>query len=228
VSDLAPQLPLGLSLPDDATLENFLAFDSTRGLCDLIGAAPQEPLLFLQGPAAVGKTHLLQAACHAVTASLYLPLGDLRELSPASLLTDLEAQQRLSLDQVEAVSGDAAWEEAIFHLVNRCRASGCQLLFASRRPPSDCGVVLPDLASRLAGGVTWALPAPDDEQLRQILAFRARRRGLRLPAAVLDYISTRAQRSLPELLELLERLDRASLQAQRPITIPLVRSVTGW
>ena len=43
-------------------------------------------------------------------------------------------------------------------------------------------MALPDLRSRLAAGLVFALPAPDDAARRAILVFRAARRGLRLSA----------------------------------------------
>ena len=49
-----------------------------------------------------------------------------------------------------------------------------------------------------------------------------------LDDAVITYISSRERRSLDQLLSSLEKLDRASLQLKRPITVPLVREVMGW
>jgi DnaA family protein len=237
----AAQLPLRLALPDDATLDNFLPDAASRPLCAALsvppdvgadataGAASTEPLIFLHGPRGTGKTHLLQAACHLLPkGSLYLPISELRDLSAAELLHDLEQLQRVAVDDPRLIAGDAGWEEALFHLINRCRASGCQLLFADRQPPAGLQLRLPDLRSRLAGGVTWALQAPDEARLREVLAFRARRRGLEASDAVLGYLCNRASRSLPELLALLALLDEASLQAKRPLTVPMVRDTLGW
>jgi DnaA family protein len=228
-TDRLAQLPLRLSLRDEATLENFLTGPASAPLCELLALPPREPLLFLHGPAAAGKSHLLQAACHlAQPGSLYLPLAGLESAPAEDLLAELEGQRRLAIDDLQAVAGHASWEEALFHLVNRCRDSGCQLVFASRLPPGELPVALPDLRSRLAGGVTWALPGSDEVTRRAILAFRAGRRGLGLSPAVLDYLCSRASRSLPDLLAVLDRLDEVSLQAQRPITVPLVREAMGW
>jgi DnaA family protein len=228
VSDAARQLPLHLALDVDNTLDNFYSDDGTAALCASLRDAG-EALQFLHGPAATGKTHLLQAACrHAGSAALYLPLAELIDGDPARLFADLEGAPLLSLDDVHVIAGSAAWEEALFHLVNRCRVSGCQLLFAAQRPPGDCGIELADLRSRLAGGVTWALPARDEAGRAEILRFRAARRGLVLQDAVVDYLCARASRALPDLLAILDRLDSASLERKRAVTVPLVRDVMGW
>lgn len=224
----AAQLPLSLPLDEQATFENFLACGAAATVSNALRYGGSEPLQFLHGPSAVGKTHLLQASCQRETAALYLPLGELQQASPSELFTALERASLIALDDIQLICGRADWEEALFHLMNRCRASRCRLLLAAREPAASLGVQLPDLRSRLAGGVTWGLPPYSDADKAAILRLRAARRGLDLPAAVCDYLSRRASRALPDLLAILERLDRASLQTRRPLTVPLVREVMGW
>lgn len=224
----ARQLALKLTLDEEATLENFFCTAATRPVCHSLRIDLAEPVLFLHGSTGAGKTHLLQAACHeAQPGSLYLPLSELQELDPHALLQDLEQAPRIAIDDLHRVAGQAAWEEALFHLMNRCRASGAQILFSSLLPPGELPIALADLQSRLAGGLIWAMAAYSDDDVRSILAFRASRRGLNLSPAVLDYLGTRVSRSLSDLLKLLERLDEAALQAQRPLTVPLIREVLG-
>ena len=110
----------------------------------------------------------------------------------------------------------------------RARASRCRLLIAASRPAPELALSLPDLVSRLTSGLTWALPTCSDDELREVLDFRARRRGLVLAEPVLRYLCERSKRNLPELLASLERLDQASLERQRPVTVPLVREAMGW
>ncbi len=50
-------------------------------------------------------------------------------------------------------------------------------------------------------------------------------RGVFLGDEVMDYILTRFSRDLASLVQLLDRLDGYSLQTQRPITIPLIKSM---
>jgi DnaA family protein len=58
---------------------------------------------------------------------------------------------------------------------------------------------------------------------RLVLQQRAARRGLELDEAVLDFLMRRVGRDLAGLTALLDRLDKASLAAQRRITIPFLR-----
>jgi DnaA family protein len=224
----SPQLALSVGLQDEATLENFYPRRELAALLAAVGAGEPEALQFVHGSAAVGKSHLLQALCHRVPGSLYLPLDDLRGSPASDLLTDLERAPLIAIDDLQQVAGRADWEEALFHLINRARMAACPLWFAANRPPAALDITLADLRSRLAGGVTWAMPGCSDDEIAAILQFRAARRGLSLPDAVVQYLCARDSRALDDLMATLVRLDQASLQLQRPLTVPLVKSVMGW
>ncbi|WOJ96409.1 DnaA regulatory inactivator Hda [Congregibacter brevis] len=225
--DGSPQLALKIGLRDEATFENFCARESLAPLLDSMAHPCSEPLQFIHGSAGEGKSHLLQALCHATEGAFYLPLADLQGMPPEALFQDLESAAVLALDSLELVAGQPEWEEALFHLVNRTRAANCPLWVAARRPAVDM-IKLPDLSSRLAGGVTWAVAASSDEEKLRVLQFRAERRGLRLSEAVAVYLCSRQARAMTDLMDALDRLDQASLQLQRPLTVPLVREVMGW
>jgi len=226
---LSPQLALSVGLDDAATLENLLAWDGIAAPRACAREAPrQEALTFLHGGAEGGKSHLLQGTCHRVSGAVYLPLEPLLPHAPADVFEGLEEAPLIALDDLHLAAGRASWEEALFHLINRCRPRGCALWVASRRPPAAMEIALPDLRSRLAGGVIWALPSPDDDTKIAILRFRAERRGLRLDEAVARYLLARQTRTLASMLTALERLDEASLRTQRALTIPFLRDVMGW
>ncbi|MFK7830855.1 MAG: DnaA regulatory inactivator Hda [Congregibacter sp.] len=224
----SPQLPLEIGLSDTATLENFFRRESLGALLSAIDRLDPQELSYLHGGAAVGKSHLLQALCHRQEQAVYLPLASLADLPPEQLLDGLEQSSLLALDDAQQVAGNREWEEALFHLVNRARTAGCQLWVAASLPPYESGFQLPDLCSRLAGGVTWAMPPCDDEEKQAILSFRAQRRGLELSPVVARYLCSRESRALDDLLAVLDRLDQASMQLQRPLSVPLVKQVMGW
>ena len=128
----------------------------------------------------------------------------------------------------DVVMGVDNWEHALFGLYNRAREWGCRLLIAANASPRALAVKLADLRSRLSWGVVYQLSAASDEEKQAILQFRARRRGLNLGDEVASYIVTRAPRELDQLLQLLDRLDRASLADQRALSIPFVKQQLGW
>ena len=187
--------------------------------------------LYLWGGPGTGRSHLLQAACHRMaevgSLAMYLPLADVLDHGP-DLLEGMEQFDLLCLDQLDALVGDAAWEEALFHLYNRLREQGGRLLVAAASAPRVMGFELPDLASRLAWGLVFQLQSLGDEDKQQMLMLRAELRGLQLGEEVARYMLNRGARGMGELFKALEQLDQASLQAQHRLTIPFVKRVMGW
>ncbi|MBQ0782397.1 MAG: DnaA regulatory inactivator Hda, partial [Thalassolituus oleivorans] len=117
---------------------------------------------------------------------------------------------------------------AIFHLFNRIRDRQSHLLIAANANPQQLGIRLPDLTSRLSWGMVYQVGALADEEKVLALLLRAHRRGLNLTDDVARYILTRGPRDSQALFDLLERLDQASLTAQRKLTIPFIKAEMGW
>jgi DnaA family protein len=225
-----PQLPLGLALQDSARFDSYfpgLNREAVQHL-QLAASGTGEKLVYVAGARGMGKTHLLQAACHSASqcgrTSTYLPLQELLEFAPI-ILEDLEQLDLICLDDVAAIAGHAAWERAVFDLFNRVRAAGGTLLVAAEKRPDQSGFALPDLVSRLGWGVTYTLKALADDDVIASLACRAQGRGLELPEDTAQFMLRRFPRDLPTLFALLDTLDTASLIEQRRLTIPFVKSV---
>lgn len=233
MSRLPAQLPLSVGLRDDATFANFHPGPNAGMVSRLVHQLDEggEALIYLWGRPGVGRSHLLQASCHAASdrglRALYLPLKEVGDLFP-TMLEEVERLDLLAIDNLECVVGLEAWEEAFFHAFNRLRDVGRRLLVAADAPPRQLPVSLPDLASRLSWGVTFHVQPLDDADCVAALQLRARGRGIQLSDEVAVYILNRGPRRLGDLFRLLETLDRASLSAQRRLTIPFVRQVLGW
>ena len=227
------QLPLGVGLRDDATFANFLPAGNAS-LVETLRAQWQpegEPFLFLWGAAGVGRSHLLQAACHAASdhdkRALYLPLAELGHFPP-HMLEDPERLDLVAIDDLDRVLGRKRWEEALFHAFNRLRDAGKRLVIAAPAAPRQLEVGLPDLASRLTWGTIFHVHPLDDEGRLAALKLRAKVRGMLLPDEVARYMLHRGPRRLGEMCDALDTLDRASLSAQRKLTIPFVKQALGW
>ena len=224
------QLPLALRYPPDQRFDTFVA--APAGAIAQLQAlsAKGGDAIYLAGSAATGKTHLAIAACataeaHSRTAA-YLPLA-----SAAGRVRDaLEAlhdRDLVALDGIDAVAGNRVDEIALFDFHNRARDAGKALIYAARSAPTALPLTLPDLRSRLSQCVRIVLAPLDDTGRRTVLQLRAGRRGLQLDAAAIDWLLKRVDRDLASLTALLDRLDSASLAAQRRITVPFLRQVLG-
>ena len=228
MSVVYPQLPLGIGLKDSATFDNFYPAGNEIALQSL--QQGNDRMVYLWGPAGSGKSHLLQAACHATAAEglspVYLPLQELITFSP-ELLQGLEQQALIAIDDIQVITGLAEWEEALFHLYNRVRDRGRRLVVSASVAPAGLALTLPDLTSRLGWGPVFQLASLSDTDKRAALQLRARRRGLDMSNDVADYLLRRCPRDMDSLFNLLNRLDQASLAAQRRLTIPFVRDLLG-
>jgi DnaA family protein len=211
---------------DRAVFASFLAGPNEEAVAAVrqFAGAAGPGLLYLHGPAGAGRSHLLQAACAIVAGAGYFPLADMRTLGPA-VLDGVAGLSMAALDDLEAVAGEGAWEQQLFGLYNDCQASGCRLLVAASRPAVDLPVLLPDLRSRLAAMPHYALRPLDDRQQRAAIAVRAAQRGIELNDETLQYLQSRFTRDMKGLTALLDRLDLASLEEQRRVTLPFIRRV---
>lgn len=225
----SPQIPLQLQAPRPDRLEDFVAgpnraaLEAVRHLLDEPGGS-----LFLSGPEGCGKSHLLNALCHAAReremGAFYIALKRLPEEAAAGL-EGLQALDLVCVDDFDRVAGNPVWEEALFHCFNEVRAASGRLLISSRQPLSALALGLPDLASRLAWGVRLKLQVPDDAGKLEILRQRARSLHIELPEDVQGYLLKHSKRDMASLLSLVEQIRNAAFAEKRKITVPLAREV---
>jgi DnaA family protein len=221
------QLALPLQLADHAVFESFLRRGNEALVATLerLAETTEPPGCWISGSAAAGKTHLLQAVCdRAGDCSVYIPLRTLVDVDP-DILDGLARRALVCLDDIDAVAGDAAWEQALFSLYEHVQESTGTLIVSASAPPRHCGIELPDLQSRLSRLPAFQLHLLADVDRARALQLRAHHRGLDLPDETARYLLTRTRRDMASLYQLLDKLDGAALQAQRRLTIPFVREI---
>lgn len=223
------QLALPLQLADHAVFDSFWPAGNENVVAFLkrLSAGGEGPGCWLFGPAASGKTHLLQATCEPLgDRAMYLPMSLVVDAGPA-VLEGIDRWPLVCLDDVQQVAGNDDWEQALFALWHRLGDAGGILLVAATASVRECGFALPDLQSRFAQLTPFQLaPLPEPERA-EALKFRARHRGLELPDETATYLLKRSRRDMASLYSLLDHLDAEALRAQRRLTIPFVRSVVG-
>ncbi|MCW8854502.1 MAG: DnaA regulatory inactivator Hda [Gammaproteobacteria bacterium] len=224
------QLVLDLKLRESYSFNNFVTGDN-RLLIDLlqqISAANGEQQILIWGDEFTGKSHLLQAVCQAAAIrnliTAYLPLKQIIQCSDEAF-EGLEKIDIVCVDDVQMVSQKPDWQKNIFDLINRMREAEKRLVFTSNLPPNEMDIHLEDLRSRLNWGPVIKIKSLSDEQKQQALQLRAESRGFELPDNVASYILNNFSRDMPGLFEKLEQLDQLSLQQQRRLTVPFVKTV---
>lgn len=192
------QLVLDLAPAAEPDFDNYVAGPNAEAVAAVrrfaAGATP-DAVMYLWGEPGSGRTHLLHAAARA---------------NPGLI----------TADDVEKL--DEAGQGSLFAAINAAREGAPPVLAASDRPPAQLAL-REDLRTRLAWGLVYQLKPLTDAEKALHLRAEAARRGLRLPEEVVGYLLTRLPRDLPSLNSVLDALDRYSLAARRPVTLPLVR-----
>jgi len=192
------QLVLDLAPAAEPDFDNYVAGPNAEAVASLRGfaaGATRDAVMYLWGEPGSGRTHLLRSAAKANPG--LVTADDVDDL-------DEPAQQRL------------------FAAINAAREGAPPVLAAGGQPPAQLAL-REDLRTRLAWGLVYQLKPLSDAEKALHLRAEAARRGLRLPDEVVGYLLTRLPRDLPSLNSVLDALDRYSLAAKRPVTLPLVR-----
>jgi DnaA family protein len=219
-----------LSLKQTASLDNYIQGNNSQALSEIRNCSETKSgtYLYLWGSCDTGKTHLATAAAKLADqndlAAAFIPLSKAAELSP-EMLDHIEQMELVCLDDIHTIAGNQTWEEAIFHLFNRAKEQGTNLIITSDCGPSSLQINLPDLVSRLASGISYRLEPLNDTAKTKLLTDKANERGMELTPETASYILKNHSRNIGALLDFIDQLDHASLAAQRKLTIPFVRSL---
>ena len=173
----------------------------------------------LWGEKGSGKSHLLSAIAHLAM-----------RRRPALLLASRPASADflappgglLIVDDVDTL--DDAAQIALFRIFNTARLVGLGLLIAGSAPPLQLAL-REDLRTRIGQTLIYEVKPLNDEQKVSALHQHARERGMKIDDSLVQYLLTHGRRDLPSLMAVLDHLDRATLERQRPATLPLLKEV---
>ncbi len=224
------QTIIPIAIEDDTSLESFYSMRNQPlivQLKSLLVGTRAKRVLYLWGESGSGKTHLLDAFCAAAGKSgmknVYISLkqdgGRLEELSA------LNGDTVVCLDDLQQIVDCEFGQKQIFSLYEKIMPAKGAIVVSGSRPLNTIGMTLKDLESRLSSGGTFNLYALNDDEKRIALKLRASRRGFTLDDNVLWFIMSHYQRDTKSLFALLDKLDSASLQRHRKITIPFVKTL---
>ena len=215
------QLPLAMPHEPALGRADFLVGESNADATAFIDAWPDWPALvvLLIGPSGSGKSHLARAFSDKSGAPI-VPAERLREHDPTLLV----GRGAVCVEDADEPGLD---ERSLFHLLNAARARGASILITARTIPADWGLTLPDLVSRLRAAQPAVLGPPDDDLLRRVLVKLFADRQMDIDAGVLDFITTRMERSLGAANRIVDALDRESLARGRRVTRTLAAEVVA-
>jgi len=229
-AEIKVQIPLGVSLSDTYTFDNFLPASNglvTESLLDFLQQDDFQ-FSFLWGAANSGKSHLLQACC-AQAASLgasasYTPCDQFRGAGPA-VLEGLENLRLVCIDSMDLVAGKVEWEEKLFSLFNSLRDHNAKLIVSASHNILECGFQLPDLISRLQWGLGLRLLLLSDEEKAEALMLRCQIRGIDINLDVISWLIKHITRDMGSLYLFMDQSIEQAIKQGRRMTIPFIKSL---
>lgn len=163
--------------------------------------------LVLTGPSGSGKSHLLSIWAEDTNA----------EILDGQAVAGWEPKaftRPIAIDNIDS----AVDQTALFHLLNHLRAENQPVLMTALQGPTQLGLTLPDLVSRLEASTYVSLGSVDDVLLQAVLLKQFDDRQLVLDPNLLAFALERTERSLSMVKKLVLRLDQMSLQRKKAVT----------
>lgn len=215
---------------------NRFALAAARQVADPASAISFNPL-YIHASVGLGKTHLLQAIAHHVTAGdprrriLYLTAEHfmyrfaqaLQNQSSISFKETLRGIDLLLIDDVQFLTGKQMQQE-FCHTLNSLIDGARRVVVAADRPPVDLESLDERVRSRLAGGLLVEISAPDPALRRlivenRIAQSRQQAPNFKVPDDVIDYIVTNVTTSGRDLEGATTRLFVSHQLTGHPITL---------
>jgi chromosomal replication initiation ATPase DnaA len=199
--------------------EDFIVSDSNVVAVRFLETWPDghAGVALLSGAHACGKTHLARRWLDRVN-GVALDRA-LLGMEPSEALWPAKAPALL--EDIDTLQDEAA----LFHLLRHAESVRQGLLLTSAVPARQLPFTLPDLCSRLIAMPVASIETPDDGLLRMFIVKCFSDRQLRISGEVAEYILNRVERSFASVREVVEKLERASLETRREITVPLVKRI---
>lgn len=222
------QLILPVNLQEYADFKYFYANAENQQLINYLHH-PTEKLIYLYAEPHNGLTHVLRALIHEkkADASLYFSFKQIKsdQVSP-KILSNLEQLQLVILDDIDHIAGNLLWENAVFHIFNQIlQLKKTIFIIAGHTLPVQLACALPDLQSRFQSMLFLKLNTLSDIEKLHALQLQAQSKSIALPEHVCQYLLTHTDRNMRKLCQMLDQLEKISLQEKRKITVPLVKKI---
>lgn len=215
------QLLLDLKLEQPPSFDNFIA-GSNEELVDRLRSLADPgcfDTIYVWGAPGSGRSHLLGAVYCAAVPNRTTRLFEGAATAPNMALP---IGGLLIVDDVDHLDADA--QIALFRAFNAARLVGHAVLLAGSVPPLQLNL-REDLRTRIGQSLIYEVKPLTDEEKSAALARHAFVRGMKVDDSLVNYLLRHGRRDLPSLMAVLDALDRATLEQQRPATLPLLKEV---
>ena len=240
----APLLPQeGIQLNDRYTFVSFVVGPANQLAHAAAVAVNESPgrtynPLFIYGSVGLGKSHLLQAICHASLGER--PRRRLAYLSCETFVNEfISAIQRnnlpafrdryrlldmLLIDDIQFLSRAERSQEEFFHTFNELYNSHKQIVISSDQPPHEIAGLRERLVSRFKSGLVTRIDSPSYETRVAILYSKAEIRGVKIPADVIEHLATSITSNIRELDGAITKVVGYASLLNEPITLQMAQT----
>ena len=225
-----------------STFENFIVGEDNRGAYTAAKAVAEEPgslynPLFLYGTNGIGKTHLLQAIAHEVSARREecrvrcVPCSDLvndfyrlmsEHRNTVEFRDNLLGCDVLLIDDVHGLAKKVQMQEEFFSVFNTLIRRGKQIVMTCDRQPCEIADIDKRLTTRFESGVICQIGMPEYET-RMVILRMWRKNILTntwLPDDVLEFLATNIRSSVRRLKSAFMTLSfHASLSGKADLSV---------
>ena len=195
--------------------------------------------LFLYGGVGLGKTHLMHAIGWKIKHKtperkviylsaekfMYQFVRALRYKDTSAFKEQFRSIDVLMIDDVQFISGKDNTQEEFFHTFNALVEQNRQIVISADKSPSDLDGVQERLKSRLGCGLVADIHPTTYELRLGILMEKAKKRGVNIPAKVLEFISHRIISNVREMEGALNRLVAYATLVGTTITVETAQVV---
>lgn len=223
-------------------LDNFVVGNSNQLAWSAAKTVVEEPRthfnpLFIHGGCGLGKTHLLQGICNAISKTrpetdftyvsgeeftnqfvLSLKMGKLDTFRQKFRHTDV-----LVIDDVHFLASKKATQEEFLHTFNAIDAASKQVVLASDAHPKMIGQLSESLVNRFISGMVVKIEPPDMKTRYGILKQKAAEIKKDVPAGVIEYIAENLRANVRELEGALLKVIAYSSLSRTPINAAIAR-----
>ncbi len=226
------------------TFEGFVVGSSNRfahAATLAIAEAPAKAYnpLFIYGGVGLGKTHLMQAACHYISEMhrnlrLFYTTSEsftnelinaIQTRTTQKFREKYRSVDVLLIDDIHFIAGKDATQEEFFHTFNALYDGHKQIVLSSDRAPKTISGLEERLVSRFEWGLVTDIQPPDFETRVAILKKKAERNNSKLQDDILYFIAENIKTNIRELEGALIKLIAYSALENKKIDLVLAKEI---
>lgn len=213
---------------------NRAAFAAVRQAAELAG--PETNPLLLLGGSGTAKTHLLHAYGNLLAAKgrravvltgAQAMAAEIEAAGRSGGVMDWRQRYQwagaLLIDDLHLLVGHPAAQEALLGVIEILLEAGRPVAVTSAVPPAELAGISPQLLSRVAGGWSLELPAPDREVRRGLVARLLEATEATGDAGLIEYLASETGESVRAIHAAVRRVLVAAAGAGVPPSLTLAR-----